>query len=251
MRNYLLSTIAIGLYLLPAPLARAADDEPKALIEKAIKASGGEEKLAAIKALRIKSKGNVDVLGQTFAFTSNGVHQLAGQLKNEITIDIMGQQLTVLQVYDGKKGWFRLMDNTQELEGDTLKEMQAQAHSIRVNTLVPLLKDKAFTLAPLGEVKVNGKPALGVKVTAKDQRDIDLYFDKETGLVTKVSRQGFDTNTMKEVMHEMIFSDFKDFDGVKHATKIVMNNDGKKLLDLEVTEYKVVDKLDDSEFAKP
>jgi hypothetical protein len=251
MRNCLLSTIAIGLYLLPTPLARAADEEPKALIEKAIKAYGGEEKLAGIKALRIKSKGNIDILGQNLTFTSSGIQQMTGQLKNEITVDIMGQQLTILQVYDGKKGWFRLMDATMELEGDLLKEMQAQAHSARVNTLVPLLKDKAFTLSPLGEVKVKGKAALGVKVSAKDQKDIELYFDKETGLMAKVARQAFDSNTMKEVMQEMIFSEFKETDGLKHATKVLMQHDGKKLLELDVTEYKLLDKQDDSEFAKP
>lgn len=251
MRKSLLAASALALCLLSGPTARAADDEPKALVEKAIKAYGGEEKLAGIKAIRIKSKGNIDVLGQTIAFTSNGVQQLTGQVRNEITLDIMGQQLTILQICDGKKGWFRLMDNTMELEGDLLKEMQAQAHSTRVTTLVPLLKDKAFTLAPLGEVKVKGKPALGVKVTAKDQRDIDLYFDKETGLIAKVARQAFDSNTMKEVMQEMIFSDFKETDGLKHATKVLMNHDGKKLLELDITEYKLIDKLDASEFAKP
>jgi hypothetical protein len=250
MRKLLLSSWAIIVLLVPAAAARA-DDEPKALIEKAIKAAGGEEKLAGIKALRVKSKGNIEILGQSLPFTSEGVQQLSGQLKSTVNLDFMGQNLSVIQVFDGKKGWIKVMDNVMELDGDLLKEMKQQLHNARVNTLVPLLKDKAFTLALLGEIKVNDKPALGVKVSAKDFRDMDLYFDKETGLMVKTVFQALDTTTMKEVSREMILSDFKETDGLKHATKILMNQDGKKFIEGEITEYKIVDKLDDGEFVKP
>jgi hypothetical protein len=250
MSRWLLVTVALGLLIAPVQQARAAD-EPKALIEKAIKAYGGEEKLAGIKALRLKSKGTVEVLGQSLAFTSEGVQELSGKLRSDLSFEVMGQQVTVTQVFNGEKGWFKVMDNTMELEGDLLKEMKQQVYNSRVNTLVPLLKDKAFTLAPLGETKVNGKDALGVKVSAKDYRDIDLYFEKESGLVVKVVTVALDSTTMKEVSREIIFSEFKETDGLKHATKMLMTQDGKKFIDGEITEYKAIDKPDDSTFAKP
>jgi hypothetical protein len=251
MRTSLLSAAVFGLFLLLPYPALAADDEPKVLVEKAIKAYGGEEKLAGIKAIQVKSKGTIDILGMSLEFTSNGVQQLSGQLKSEIQMEIMGNQITVVQICDGKKGWLKVADNVMELEGDLLKEMQDQVRSTRINTLVPLLKDKSYTLAPIGEVKVNGKPALGIKVSVKDHKDIDLYFDKESGMVVKLSRQALDTSTMKEVMQEVIFSDFKTTDGYKHPTKMTMNHDGRKLLDLEITEYKIVEPVKDSEFGKP
>jgi hypothetical protein len=98
---------------------------------------------------------------------------------------------------------------------------------------------------------VNGKPAQGVKVSAKDFRDVELYFDQATGLIVKTSRQVLDTQTMKEVTQETYLSEFKESGGLKHATKAVIHREGKKFLEVEVTEYKLLDSVDDSEFAKP
>jgi hypothetical protein len=163
----------------------------------------------------------------------------------------MGQKFSVIQVFDGKKGWMSLMGNVMELEGDQLKELQQEAQSRQITSLLPLLKDNGFTLATIGETKVNGKPAQGVKVSAKGIRDVELYFDTATGMVVKTIRQAYDSQGMKEVSQETINSDFKDADGIKYASKLVIQRDGKKFLDIEVTEYKPLETVDDSEFAKP
>jgi len=55
-----------------------------------------------------------------------------------------------------------------------------------VAMLAPL-KDKAYTLAPIGEVKVEDRPALGLRVSRKGNRDINLYFDKKTYLRVKTN----------------------------------------------------------------
>ena len=116
---------------------------------------------------------------------------------------------------------------------------------------MPLLKDKAYTLSALKEVKVNGKAAVGVKVAAKGHKDIELYFDKDSGLQVKTVRVSLDPQTMKDVSYEVIYSDIKEFNGVKHATKALVNQDGKKYMEMEITEFKALDKVDEKEFAKP
>ncbi len=40
-------------------------------------------------------------------------------------------------------------------------------------------------------------------------------------------------------------------DGVPTAKKVVVNRDGNKFMEVEVLETKRLEKLDDSEFAKP
>src|SRR5262249_31340150 len=59
------------------------------------------------------------------------------------------------------------------------------SHRHRVTTLVPLLEDPGFTLTALGEAKVEGRAALGVKVAFKGRPDLSLYFDQESGLLVK------------------------------------------------------------------
>ena len=40
-------------------------------------------------------------------------------------------------------------------------------------------------------------------------------------------------------------------DGVKVPMKLLVQHDGKKYIELEVTEYRFVDRIDDAEFARP
>jgi len=139
----------------------------------------------------------------------------------------------------------------QTLLEEHLKEMKEEGHSVRVGSLAPLLKDKAYTLTYLGEIKVGDKPAVGVKVQTKGFREIDLWFDKASGLMVKTQRTTYDLTARKEVLKETYLSDYQEANGVKHARKVRIDQDGKKLLEGEITEYKVLDKVDDREFAKP
>jgi hypothetical protein len=113
------------------------------------------------------------------------------------------------------------------------------------------LKDKKFKLSTLGESKVNGKPAVGVKVSCKGHKDVDLYFDKKTGLLAKMEYRTVDFMTEKERTEERIIQEYQDLDGRKTAKKVLLNRDGKKYIEVEITEITQVEKLDDSEFAEP
>ena len=85
-----------------------------------------------------------------------------------------------------------------------------------------VLKDKKYKLSPLGEVKVEGRDAVGVQVSCKGHKDVNLYFDKETNLLAKgewnvkAQEQGG-----KEVMQETLYGDYKDVEGAKIPMKIM------------------------------
>ncbi len=53
-------------------------------------------------------------------------------------------------------------------------------------TLVPLL-EKDSKLALLPDLDVDGKPAPGIKPTREGRREISLYFDKETGRLARIN----------------------------------------------------------------
>lgn len=251
MRIFRISAVCLGL-LLAAPAARAQNDDPKAIIEKAVKAHGGEEALTKHPAYRAKLKGALEVMGLSLDFSSEGLMTRNDRMRSEIVLDVMGVKVSVVQVFNGQQGWMKVGDEeTKDVEEEHLKEMKEEGHSVRVGSLVPLLKDKAYTLAYLGEIKVGDKPAVGVKVQAKGFREIDLWFDKASGLMVKTQRTTYDLTARKEVLKETYLSDYQEANGVKHARKVRIDQDGKKLLEGEITEYKVLDKVDDREFAKP
>src|SRR2546421_176420 len=140
-------------------------DDPKTVIEKAIKAQGGEDKLAQFKAGRWKGQGTLTLKGQNLPLTLETVYQLPDKYK------------TVMH--------------------------------------------------------------------------IEVHFDKDSVLPVKTVRPSIDAETLKEITIEVIYSAIKEFDGIKWPTKMVVNQDGKKLMEVDITEFKKLDKLDSNEFARP
>jgi hypothetical protein len=247
MRLIPIPAIAFGLLLLPAGGARA-DDATKAIIDKAIKAHGGAEKIGKEKAAQTKSKGTLSLMGG-LNFTEETTVQ-PDRLKSVLQLEAGGNTIQVTTVFDGKKAWASVNGQTQELEGKVLDEMKEASYMTRLARLA-VLKDNEYELSPLGEVKVNGKPAVGIRVASKGHRDVNLYFDKESGLLAKLERQAVDAMTGEDVAEERIITEYQEIDGVKVPKKAVINRDGKKFIEAEVVEIKFRDKFDESEFAKP
>lgn len=223
-----------------------ADDASaaRAVIDKAIQAAGGAEKLKKFAGHTFQEKGTYYGMGAGLPYTANVAVQRPGKIRLEV-LDIF----TI--IVNGDKGWVKSGGQVMDMEADQLKAQQEDLYAGEVTSLA-VLQDKAYTLAPLGESKVGDKPAVGVKVTHKGRQDVNLFFDKATHLLLKSeynvhSRE----HGGKEVGQEVLYSDYKDVDGIQHATKYVINRDGKKFVESEVTDVKNVEKVDDKEFAKP
>jgi hypothetical protein len=103
----------------------------------------------------------------------------------------------------------------------------------------------------LGEVKVNGKPALGIRVSKEGHKEISFYFDKATGLVAKVERRARDLQSGQEVTEERIITAYQEVGGRKIAKKVEVLRDGNALLEVEVIEARFVERFDDNHFTKP
>src|SRR5579862_494764 len=209
MRKLLLAGLTFGLLLGLSTRLRA--DDAKAIIEKAVKAYGGEEKLAKLKVVQTKAKGSL-FAGAEFPVTMDTDTSLPNLYKMAADLDAAGTKIHAFVILDGDHGWLGFGAAVGELSGPKLDDTKAQLHVRRLFQLTPLLKDKDCQLTALDEIKVDGKPAVGVAVVCKGQRDVRLFFDKETGLIVKVERLAFDDTAMKDQPQEEIYSDFKDVD---------------------------------------
>ncbi|MBA4066156.1 MAG: hypothetical protein C0501_21050 [Isosphaera sp.] len=232
----------------PAPADDAAD--ARALVEKAVKAHGGQDKLEKFAAVTTAFKGKFLAMGQAIDMAGEVVTQGADQVKVDVEVEAGGQKVRVVNVFNKDKGWMKLGDETKEMDKDEVAEAKEQAYAGWVATLDPLT-GKAFTLATVGEAKVNDRPALGVKVSRKDRRDVDLYFDKETGLLVKSETRVKDEGSGQEVTQETFYDGYKEVQGTKQAMKFTVKRDGKPFMEGEATEVTLAEKLDASVFAKP
>jgi hypothetical protein len=248
MRGLITLSCAAGLWLGLA-IAAPAQDSPRDIINRAVKAHGGEERLVRLRAAESKSKGML-YQGGGVPFASESFVQMPHQLKNVLHLEVNGQNVTATQVLNGDRGWMRLDDRVRELEEDTLREMKEQMYADRVATLV-VLKEPGFELDSAGADKVGDRPCLGVRVRSQGHRDVTLYFDRETGLLVKTATRVVDATSKQEVAQEKVLGSMQEQDGLRSPRRVLVLRDGKKYMDVEITETKLVGRLDESVFAKP
>jgi hypothetical protein len=242
--------IAAAAAALLAPPARAAD-EPKDILAKAIKAQGGEEFLAKHKGGRAKSKGKIDIPGVGEAeYAQEVAYMLPDKFRDSMELSVASQKIPVNTLVNGNKVSIEVNGKAIELGKELKTALRDVGHVLEVSRLVAL-KDKKYELSVIGEDKVEGKKAVGIRVSAKGRKDVSLYFYADTHLLAKVEHRTVDATTGNEVNEERIITEYrKSKDGPPVPKSVLLKRDGKKLLEAEVTEWEVVEKIDDSEFTK-
>jgi len=327
MKRLLMPVWVLGL-LLAGTRSIPAQEEARAVLEKAIQAQGLTER-DKFKADRFKIKGTVYEGELKIAFTEDEIHQ--GYEKFKSTEELKWQEPSMKYSYgfDGQKAWMK--DEGEPTRPTDKSAVQFTAYVMnelylyRVMGLTSLMKfivkpgpakdsddpkaaplirrlsdasfaerekaskdlialgeaavpalEKAlrssdpetarraehclsvictkvvyFDISTLPEIMVEGKPARGVRVRSRGHRDINLYFDKSTYLLVKLSRIFDDPMSGERPNQEWIIKEYQDVQGIKTIKKFVVFHDGKKYIDAEVIESKYLDKVDDREFAKP
>ena len=234
----------------PTDNCAADDKDAAAVLDKAIQALGGEEKLGKVKAATWKAKGKINFGGADHDFTIETTVQGIDHTRQAFETEVDGNAVTGATVVAGEKGWRKFGDMATELDADALANAKRALYlQAVVVTLLPL-KDKAFKVEAAGEEQLDGKPAAALKITGPDGKEFTIYFDRESGLPVK--QVGKVVGFMgEEYTQETTYADYKDFGGIKKATKLLGKRDGEKFLEYELTEFKVLDKVDAKTFAQP
>jgi hypothetical protein len=205
-----------SIFLLLAMSPARSGEEPQAIIPRAVKALGGEANLIRARAVQAKIKGTLydpvmkESPLQGAKFTGELIAQLPAQYKQSMQIEAVGIRLTVIRVLNGQQSWSRENEISQQDDKANHADLVQSAYVDYVASLVPLLKDKGYSLSSVGEVQIEGQPTVGIRVVSKGQPDVTLYFDKVSGLLLKSEDRRRDTSTNKVVKHEEFFTDYQE-----------------------------------------
>jgi hypothetical protein len=251
MTTRFLAAVAVGLVLGAAGSRAGEQAEAKALLDKAMKALGGKEKLAKLNTASVKGKITLSEGGKELSVEIEGVWKGTSQYRADLDVQEGDNNFKGVLVINGEKGWLKKGDQAaKEAPEGMAAFIQNLFYAVRMPQLLPALSDKAYKLTTLAETKVDEKDAVGLLIEHKDRKDVSVYFDKKSGLPLKSEVRLTEPGSGKEITVAYHYGDYKKFDGVKFSAKIILKVDDKELT-AEVSEIKSLEKVEASQFDMP
>ena len=170
--------------------ARADEKDTAAILDKAIKALGGEEKLSKIKAATLAGKGTISLMGMDSEITTKTAVQGLDHFRQEFEGDFGGNKVKGVTVLAGDKGWRKFGDMGMEMDKDALANQKRAVYLTMIPVTILPLKGKDYKVAAAGEEKVGDKPAVGLKVTPPDGKEFTTLLRQGDRLARESGGQG-------------------------------------------------------------
>ncbi len=228
-------------------LAGEKPAELKPLVDKILKAHGGEKKLRDLQAFVEKTK----TTAPNGAFTTLARYiQLPDQTRLESEFELQGKRVKCAIVFAGDSGWRKMEGQPTEPYRAAYKGKMDPLKYAGPRAWLRLL-DPTGKLTPIGETKVGDRPAFGIMLKSGTDPEEKMFFDKATGLLIKVEKTLSYPKLNKSELHETFYDEYQTVDGIPFARKITKRVDGKTTQQVEILEFSVVDKLDAKLFEKP
>ena len=229
--------------------AQADEPKPEQIIDKALCAHGGEERLSSLSGFSLKDR-IVYEKGPTWNYEIEAAPPT--RYRSEMKSGPQDKNASVI-VVDDDHGWLKRGDNV-EIYPPTFID------SVRKN-IIPYLgprsilrlrarqKNPHCQFSTTGECTINGHPAVGLKMKLEGGPQQTWFFDKDTGLLLKsesrtANFEGEDTVTTTT------YDDYQNFDGFPLARKETTERDGKPASTREMIEFKLGTPSEGA-FAKP
>jgi glyoxylase-like metal-dependent hydrolase (beta-lactamase superfamily II) len=217
----------------------SAQSDLKSVVDKSMKAMGVEN----VKTLAISGEGGDGFVGQAYSPQSDRWRWTSNKNWTR-SVD-----------FDAK-GWRDVRDRSEGEPANqcggagTTCPAPSQNGAVAVSTANNFNNQIQFSMLPLGFLKM----ALEKNATvSKEKKFTVLTFPMESGTDYKTSVKGYindqglvervettiDNGMLGDIKWEAVFSNYKDFGGVKFPTSIVQRQGGPKILEMAVADVKV------------
>ena len=175
----------------------------------------------------IQALGGADALSKLTSFTAKGTSHLFGEVKEDATeisakapnhlVTVVHQdEGDVARTFDGREAWVMLpltVVGQYPLNGSMLEGAKLDAQMAFPGGLKQFLTNWRVTYPTV----VDGKPVYVVQGTGASGLFATFYFDKQTGLLTRMIR--YATSAVGRVPTQIDYSDYRPVNGVMMAYK--------------------------------
>ena len=151
---------------------------------------------------------------------------------------------------NGERAWVAVDGQPQKPDPAAVAEMRDAFYVQQIVRLAPLVGDRRFTPTTLPDTQVNDRTAAVIRVQTENHKDLTLYFDRATGLLSKTEFM-INDGAGKEQKQEIYYGDFRDINGYIRPLKMAIYREGKKIMMAEMTDIQYLDRVDETQFTGP
>ncbi|RPJ00523.1 MAG: hypothetical protein EHM31_07940 [Candidatus Aminicenantes bacterium] len=222
--------------------APAGSKEAMAVVDKLIEALGGRKLLESIKDTTKSGTAEIVQYGVTAPITL--YQKEPGKLRQEVTI--VEANMTVIQAFDGQKGWYtNLQTGTTEEMPDFMAKELARGATQTQALLNPRKTGVTYALKP--KEAIEGRDYIVLEQTQADGHKTTLCLDPETYLPYKTVSQAVDQSGA-EVDSEEYSTNYQKVGGVMIPYSIRQVQNGSDAIRITVTAVIFNTNLDDAFF---
>lgn len=233
--------------LVPHPVNADEQPDARAIIDSAIKFAGGREALACyekpfVRSVKATAKGGRGPEEYEIKTTT--------LFPDKYRTYQTGAKGGVFElVLNGEKGWHKSTApggavRRNEMIDIPLRAQRERLYAEWLSTLLPL-DDEDFRLSMVKEIVIDGRPAVEVNISCDERSDVQLYFDRETFAPVKVAFKVGDR------VYEKYYDDYAELDGLVYPKKETNYVNGNKVLEMQTSELKFLDSVEDKTFQEP
>jgi hypothetical protein len=245
MRRIPQAVIVLTALALAMPVA-ATEKEARAILEKGIKAHGGAAALEKALVCKRTDTGMQSLGTRDVPFVSQVTRSLPDRVRLQIELD---KKINTTLVLDGNKGWQSEGGAAATgLPPSRVRELREEAYVWWLSTLIPITR-KGFKLSTVDSIKIDGEPAVGIKVIHKGHADTRLYFLERNGLLARIDRRTAEGGV--QVDKEYLYGGYKEISGLTVPTKETVKVNNRKHTEFTISNYSFPGKLGAGAFARP
>src|SRR5262245_37649109 len=240
--------------LLMFTLSAAAQPEQKgsalAVVEKAVKAHGGVDQIKKLRVAQVNytARGNMPFLpiAGDVDISVEETYQMPRQIKKVIKGKAGGMDISLTWAINGDKWWYRDKDG-KTVVVDKKLDVEGQFRPYQILEQLANHQQFQWSLVPDKDGK---KPAVRAR-SDKTKSDAVFRFDQTRGLLVGVMRKQVLPKETDEIDLEVRLSGYKEVGGLNLPMRQTTHHGGKKVFEIEVSQVRFFQKLDDRIFAAP
>jgi zinc protease len=209
----------------------------KQLLERAQQAMGGAEKLVAVKDATYAAELALEPAAGGFKMKQVSMYLAPDQLRQEQELPF-GK---IIAYTDGKSGWVSTPQGVESMPAVALKQVQGEMfrepYALMLSSRDP---SRMVNAAAENTVEISA---------ANSSLSVKVEFDPATGLPAREVYTAPGENGAPAEITD-VFSDWREVGGIKMPYKAIQQENGMKMLEMTVSEYKINGGLSAAELSK-